>query len=63
MPDIFQKVKNAESINNGKVNIYVNVLTSPTGINPQITQDYVIANQSGILDPRWASGSRSYYTA
>lgn len=63
MPDIFQKVKTAEPINNGKANIYVNVLTLPTGVNPQITQDYVIANQSGILDPRWASGSRSYYTA
>lgn len=51
MPDIFQKIK-AGNIDNGYANIRVNDLTQPTGIPVKITQGYIIAQQSGILDSR-----------
>ena len=60
MADVFQKVVNANSLDNGAVVVFYNNLTAPTGISPQVNQTPVIA-QSGTLDTRF--DDTTYYTA
>lgn len=60
MPDIFEKVKQANPIDNGGSVVFYNELTPPTGIPPKVNQYHVIT-QSGVLDSRF--DNPTYYTA
>lgn len=59
MPDVFQKVKEVNAIDNGAAIVRYNELTPPTGIPPKVNQTHVIA-QSGTLDSRF--DDNQYYT-
>lgn len=52
MADIFEKIKQANSIKNGGSVVFYNELTPPTGVPPKVNTSHVVT-QSGVLDTRF----------